>query len=486
MDRLKQQQAALAPEWLLALMASPKPMDSDSIQPQVTFESYDGCTPYGRAVLVGETAKIRGTLPGGRNHQLFKSGCIVIQHALDGHIDMAEAVAELTQTGLDAGLDKDEVAKTVQSAKKTVEKNPRTTKKSIRKAKKRPKIVFQDALDALNNPTSPEWLVDGLIEETTTGALVGPSGAGKSFAAVDLALCVATGSTWLGRETKTGMVFYLAGEGHSGLPRRVRAWLDHHGAKLEPGRLFLLSVSGVRFDAETVGEIINEVNTLAEQYGAPVLIIVDTLARFLDGDENSARDMGVFVDGCDALRDRFGSTIMIIHHVGHDAPDRGRGSSAYRAAMDFELLVQKNGVLKASKLKEAEPPRPTSFEIEPVGESAVFKVVQERRTGSREVRLTGNEKLGIDTFHALCIETGQDRIGLEHWRERFYSHHTGDSQGVKKKAFQRAREGLVTKNKLWVDNDVYHIPENERFQEGFEDVQISTGLEFQLGYEFLQ
>jgi len=59
----------------------------------------------------------------------------------------------------------------------------------------------------------PEWLVRGYIEADTVGVGYGRFGSLKSFAFLDLAFSVATGSPWLGNETKLGPVLYIAGEG---------------------------------------------------------------------------------------------------------------------------------------------------------------------------------------------------------------------------------------------------------------------------------
>ena len=51
----------------------------------------------------------------------------------------------------------------------------------------------------------------------------GPSGAKKSFLVYDLACCIATGKDWHGHRVKQGNVLIIAGEGHGGLNRRLKA-----------------------------------------------------------------------------------------------------------------------------------------------------------------------------------------------------------------------------------------------------------------------
>jgi putative DNA primase/helicase len=68
---------------------------------------------------------------------------------------------------------------------------------------------------------------------------------------------------------------------------------------------------------------------------------VDTLHRFLDGDENSAQDAKTMLDACNALMAEFGCTVILVHHTGvsDEAQHRARGSSAWRGALDIEISI---------------------------------------------------------------------------------------------------------------------------------------------------
>ena len=79
-------------------------------------------------------------------------------------------------------------------------------------------------------------------------------------------------------------------------------------------------------DPKTPGELLADIGIeLPEAYQRPALIIVDTLARcMVGGDENSAKDMGLFIAHADALRKETGATVLIIHHTGKN----GRASAA--------------------------------------------------------------------------------------------------------------------------------------------------------------
>jgi hypothetical protein len=73
----------------------------------------------------------------------------------------------------------------------------------------------------------------------------------------------------------------------------------------------------------------------------PSVIIVDTLHRFLRGDENSAQDAKTMLDACAYLMARYGCSVVLVHHTGvsDEAQHRARGSSAWRGALDIEISV---------------------------------------------------------------------------------------------------------------------------------------------------
>jgi hypothetical protein len=74
---------------------------------------------------------------------------------------------------------------------------------------------------------------------------------------------------------------------------------------------------------------------------SPVVIVVDTLHRFLSGDENSAQDAKTMLDACAGLMNEFACSVLLVHHTGvaDEAQHRARGSSAWRGALDIEISV---------------------------------------------------------------------------------------------------------------------------------------------------
>lgn len=214
--------------------------------------------------------------------------------------------------------------------------------------------------DFASQPAPIEWLVKGWLQAKALIMVHGPSGGGKTFAVLDWVLHMAAGlAEWNGYKIKPGAVAYLAGEGHHGLRGRIAAWKQKRGVL----RLSMwLSQSGV--DLNTPSGLKATIEHLRSLPVAPIIIVVDTLHRFLRGDENSAQDAKTMLDACAKLIEEFGCAVVLVHHTGvnEDAQHRARGSSAWRGALDIEIsVVPGDGgrlqlVQRKSKDAELKPP----------------------------------------------------------------------------------------------------------------------------------
>lgn len=325
---------------------------------------------------------------------------------------------------------------------------------------------------------APEFLIDGLLETKSLGMIFGPSGSGKSFLGISVAGAIATGSPWYGRAVAEGGVIYVAGEGLSGISRRLRAWEIARGVDLAKAPLFVSSCAAQLNDKDGAAALMAQVKAVAQAEGDPALVIIDTVNRnFGPGDENSTADMTRFIDAMAAIRDQFGCSVVAIHHSGKDASLGARGSSALRAAMDFEagLGTDKRGIrFWITKTKEAPlPDEPMRFQLRAIdlgeaGSSAVLEV--DDAQGPREPgdlpkaedRLSKGAQAGLAAFQAAARKNAADADGrfdfvsLEAWRVEFYATSTAEPD-AQRKAFGRAREDLVKAGRLKVDNNIYSL-----------------------------
>lgn len=206
---------------------------------------------------------------------------------------------------------------------------------SVSQTKPRVRLV---SISQLANLPPPTFLIDGTITVNGLSMLWGRSGSLKSFAALDKALCVATGLPWHGRKVKQGRVVYLAAEGASGLASRAMGWMNTRGRdcpepdfQIIPHSLALASPG----DMDAMIAALNE--------GAPIsLIVIDTLSRtFGKGNPNQPADMNTFVDAVERLRTETGAHVMVIHHAGKAAENGEIGNEGLRNACDTIFFVKR-------------------------------------------------------------------------------------------------------------------------------------------------
>ncbi len=333
--------------------------------------------------------------------------------------------------------------------------------------------LLRHVRELLTNPPAVRWLVRDILEADTLAMIYGQPGAGKSFLALDLAASIACGVPWFGQRTRQGAAVYILGEGGAGVSRRLRAWqLSHPEAHLEAAPLFVSRRMVPLGESEAVAEIeaaIEEANV-----GQPSIVWIDTLARAAAGlDENSARDMGELVKACDAIRERHGCAVVLVHHAGH-GQDRARGSSAIKAALDTEISASKDGeviTVQSTKSKEGEPFKPFYFRLQSVDTrwldedkertySAVLEATDAPEQPNKATKGLGdNQKLALAVLRRLYaehrarlaeggLEAGAALVAVKDWRAACRDEELG------KDAFRRAVEGLEGRN--LVNSDGIH------------------------------
>lgn len=233
-------------------------------------------------------------------------------------------------------------------------------------------LFFEPVASLVARDPRPKWLVQGIVEQDSLVVVSGAPGSYKSFFALDLALALATGQPWHGRHVKGAPVLLLAGEGHGGLARRFQAWFKEYDLSAEKAPVAISRHAGQMLDDKQYEYMVSEAKKRVVQWGRlPGLVVIDTLNRnFGPGDENSTEDVTKFLERCDRLRRVFpGVTVMIVHHVGHGAANRSRGSSVIGGTVDAEIILsrdreQKTGKPKPGaralfrKMKDAEEPAP--------------------------------------------------------------------------------------------------------------------------------
>lgn len=297
----------------------------------------------------------------------------------------------------------------------------------------------------------PEWIIEGILEKHALVCGFGAPAAGKTFVMVDIALCVATGKDYHERKVDKGTVFYIAGEGHNGFVRRCKAWSKLNDTKIDDAPFFKSNRAVVMNDEATVDHMFETINQLSEQYGKPKLVVIDTLARSMGGDENSTKDMNAFVQAVDKIKDEYGCTVLVAHHTGHGAKDRGRGSSAWLGALDAEFQVSKVGEndthVKFTKMKDAPEPDPLAFvkvdvelmtaNMKPTQSVALEKVEFE------EAKKPSKEELVLEKVKEMATHIGNKWV-----EQAALKLEIAVSNGVSQKTAHNWITGMVIGNKL--------------------------------------
>jgi putative DNA primase/helicase len=224
--------------------------------------------------------------------------------------------------------------------------------------------------------TEVDYLLEGILPAKSFGVVYGPSGSFKSFLIMSWAAHISTGIPWDEHKTRQTGVLYVVAEGGIGAPRRVKAWEKAYlnGGKLENffvvnEPVHVASIHSEQMLEATIDEIQQQCDVKIE------LVIFDTLARCFNGaDENSTRDMNYFIAGCDTLKANKDVTVLVVHHSGKNEANAARGSSALRAACDFEYKVTKSEqaiegqaalILKCEKMKDDEPLSEQAYCLKP-------------------------------------------------------------------------------------------------------------------------
>lgn len=277
--------------------------------------------------------------------------------------------------------------------------------------------------DYCQKPAPIKWLIKNWLQSDALIMIHGPSGGGKTFVVLDWCLRLASGMTdWAGHRVKPANVVYLAGEGHHGLRARIAAWKQHHQAS---SLKMWLSRSGC--DLNTPEGYLSTSTHLKQLPEPPNLIVIDTLHRFLSGDENSSQDAKTMLDACSKLMQEFSCSVLLVHHTGvsEEAQHRARGSSAWRGALDIEIsiipakdqapmqIVQRKA--KDSELAQDVFSRLQSVEIEgwidEDGEqvtSAIIEIVDKPLSDNADNtnnKLSRHKKLFINAWEKCGMET---------------------------------------------------------------------------------
>jgi hypothetical protein len=195
-----------------------------------------------------------------------------------------------------------------------------------------------------------EWLIQGVLLEVGSSALTGGYGTFKSFVVLDMALSIAAGRSWQGREVKQGRVVYVVAEGAYTTADRVKAWMIRHQVEM-PEDFKVIEVPAQIGDPVVCAQFIEAIREFN-----PSLIVLDTLAKCNVGaDENSTAEMGLFTHGMETVAREASSHVLAVHH--NNKQGTARGSNSLPSNVDTHITVKASpgriAVLECDKHKGA-------------------------------------------------------------------------------------------------------------------------------------
>jgi len=223
----------------------------------------------------------------------------------------------------------------------------------------RGRIVIRDAAYYLSDRPAIEYVVEKLVAEGSVNVWFGQWGAKKTWAAIDLAVCVASGKQWLGMATKPCNVLIVDEEsGDTRLANRIKDVMRGELGEMADASVPIKSVSLAQFnllkrpdDADLLARLVLELDAK--------LVIVDALADvMLGGDENAVKDTQPVFANLRFIAELTGAAFIVIHHA--NKLGGYRGSTAIAGAIDTLLSVeskQDNSLItfKTEKMRDGEP-----------------------------------------------------------------------------------------------------------------------------------
>ena len=218
-----------------------------------------------------------------------------------------------------------------------------------------------DILSAFTqDPPELQFVLPGLLKGTV-GALVAPGASGKSFLALEIAASIAATPCdnelfdGFGINPKSrGGVLYLALEDPAVvLQRRLHAMGQHIPPMHRTALALNLSIEPMLgagldlMDDQHLGWI-------TQQAKGKQLVVIDTLSRAHQLDENSNGDMSLLLRRLEAVGAQSGAAVLFVHHISKGASRDAQGADQFAARGASVLIENARYAAYLSRMSEKE------------------------------------------------------------------------------------------------------------------------------------
>jgi len=188
----------------------------------------------------------------------------------------------------------------------------------------------------------------------------------------------------------------------------------------------------------------------------PDLVVIDTMSQTFGGEENSASEVAKYLRELGLwFRSAWLATVLVVHHTGHLATERPRGSSAIRTNVDFMFGVfrdekEMRATFENGKQKDGELADEISFSLTVVelardedGDPITSLMASGMTDRSDVLSLMRHEaERGRGGKNQLFLELACNGVEEKSLRAAFYMAIDGDVD-AKRQAYFRARKWAI-------------------------------------------
>jgi hypothetical protein len=276
--------------------------------------------------------------------------------------------------------------------------------------------------------------------------------------AIELARCLARGVPFFGKTVVRCSSLLNASESSYGVPQRYQAAFIEESKQpgFDPRAIGcfynfqpppdLKTADGLKQYADFIRRRLAQAE---RQSGNPLrMIILDTFsASFVVQDENSNAEIAAVITICNAIAREFNCAVIVVHHFGKNPSKGGRGGSAFKSNVDFEIdILAEPRTVWIEKVKDGPMKYDLAqFRLEPVALLDVNgELVQSMRVVQMEAPDKGLVEIGDGKHNQIFEDTRAmfgfaERVNYNDFRGEFYDLcPEKDRRDAKKKGFQRA------------------------------------------------
>lgn len=193
-----------------------------------------------------------------------------------------------------------------------------------------------------------EYLIPNMLIKKGITIVGGDSGSFKTFIAMQMGLCLSSSISFMGNEiAQKYRVLYIDEENRlSTLKERLINMIESFNISNAEEFDFRFIVSNnIKLDGQYVSVTDIEILRKVCEDFKPDLIILDSLVRFISGDENSVKDVRKFFETLKNFIEEYNTSFLVIYHtiknptgIKHDL----RGSGDFSAMADI-IFISKIG-----------------------------------------------------------------------------------------------------------------------------------------------